>query len=179
MERTKLLTIAVIGLFLLNLITIGFLLVKPNQLLRPGDSRGAEEPATIITQRLHFDSGQQQAYRLLITKHQEQTKMLNEQMVQLHRDYYGLLASTQLDSIQANALSQQIADNQRAQAQLNFDHFKQIKALCRLDQQADFSDLVNDLARLFGRQQRPPRLGAGGPPEGPPNGPPENLPPHP
>ncbi|QDK77096.1 periplasmic heavy metal sensor [Spirosoma sp. KCTC 42546] len=179
MERTKLLTIAVIGLFLLNLITIGFLLLKPNRPPHPGGPGGAEEPATVIIGRLRFDAGQQKVYRGLITNHQEQTRALNEEMVQLYRDYYGLLAMSPPDSARANTLSQQIANNQRAQAQLNFTHFKQIKALCRPDQQGDFTELAKDLARLFGRQQRPPRRSPDGPPEGRPDESPENLPPHP
>lgn len=178
MERTKLLTLAVIGLLLLNLLTVGFLVLKPNRPPHPDHPPGppdTEGPAAIIIDRLHFDQVQQQSYRQLVAQHQKQTRLLNDQMAQLYRAYYGLLTTTQPDSTQTMTLSQQIADNQRAQAQLNFDHFKQIKALCHADQQADFANLVSDLARLFGRHQRPPRSGADGQPEGPPG----NLPPHP
>ena len=180
MERTKLLTVAVIGLLLLNLLTVGFLIVKPmrNRPLHPdhlpeqSDSNG---PESIIVERLHFDPTQQKQYHQLVTRHRSQTRNLSSQMVQLYKDYYGLLASDQSDSARANALSEQIAANQRAQAELNFDHFKQINALCRPDQQGDFHRLVSDLSNLFGHPQHPPRPNG----EGPPEGSPENLPPHP
>jgi protein CpxP len=173
MERIKLLTFAVAGLILLNLATIGFLVFGPGggpHSGRPNSPHGREEPARIIIARLRFDPNQQQAYQKLIDEHRKQVAILADQMKQLHEQYYSLLAATTSDLARQTALSQQIADNQKAQAALNFRHFEQIKALCRPDQQADFRVLASDLARLFGRQQ-PPRPGGGGPPE--------NFPPRP
>ncbi len=171
MERTKLLTITVIGLLVLNLLTIGVLVFRTNQ--RPAPP-GGEEPARVIIDRLHLDTVQQQQYRQLITQHQQQTRQLSEQAKELYRTYYGLLEATPVDSVRANALSQEIAANQRTSAQVNFAHFQQIKALCRPEQQADFVRLVAELSRLFGRSQRPDR---GGPPNGPPPGSPNGPPP--
>ncbi|QHV97093.1 periplasmic heavy metal sensor [Spirosoma endbachense] len=178
MERTKLLTFAVIGLLLLNLLTIGFVWLKPDQSssLSQGPPPEGDGPARLIIERLHFDTQQQQQYRQLVQEHQRQTRVLNQESVQLFRAYYGLLASTQPDSARANTLSHQIADNQRSIAELNFAHFQQIKALCQPDQQPYFTKLVDDLAHLFGRRQRPPRPNGEGPPEGRPEGPPENFP---
>lgn len=180
MERTKLLTFAVIGLLVLNLLTIGVLLLKTTQSQYSGRSPGplpGEGPVNVIIERLRFDQAQQQAYRKLIVGHQQQMKILSQQSAQLFRDYYSLLIADTLDSGRANALSQQIAANQRALAQLNLTHFGQIKALCHPNQQADFVQLVDDLSRLFGPRRRPPRPDS--PPEGHPEGPPENFPPRP
>lgn len=182
MERTKLLTLLSIGLLLLNLLTIGFLVFKPGQLPRPDHPPGppgANDPATIIIRRLHFDSNQQARYQELVHEHQNAVRRLREQSTELFQDYYGLLESDHPDPAQANTLSQQIATNQRELAQLNFTHFSQIRALCRPDQKANFNELVADLSKLFGQQQRPPRSNGSGPPEGPPEGPPGNLPPRP
>lgn len=189
MERTKLLTLVVIGLFLLNLFTLGFVLFKPTSASLMVNQQGPPEgegPARLIMQRLHFDERQKQQYQTLIDEHQKQTRLLNEKTARLYRDYYGLLATTPPDSVQAKALSQQIADNQRAIAELNFAHFQGLKALCRPDQQVYFTQLVDELARLFGRRQHPPRRGEGppeggmdGPPEGRPDGPPKNFGPRP
>ncbi|MBO0947816.1 periplasmic heavy metal sensor [Fibrella forsythiae] len=177
MERTKLLTIAVIGLLLLNLVTIGFLVLRPGKPGgRPEDGPpGGEGPSRIIIERLHFDDNQQERYQTLIEAHRAQTRELASQSVHLYRDYYGLLENDQPDTAQITSLNRQIGQNQREQAQLNFDHFNDIKQLCRPDQQAAFRQLVSELSRLFGRQQRPPRPS----PDGQPEGPPANLPPRP
>ena len=182
MERTKLLTFAVIGLLLLNLLTISFLVLKSNPLLRPDQpfkQPGGEGPARLIIDRLHFDEQQQQQYLEMARQHHDQTERLNVKSVQLFQDYYSLLTAAKLDSAKANLLSRQIADIQRQIARLNFTHFQAIKSLCRPNQQVYFTQLVGDLARLFGRQQQPPRHDHDGPPGEHPDGPPENFPPHP
>ncbi|NID12254.1 periplasmic heavy metal sensor [Fibrivirga algicola] len=189
MERTKLLTIAVIGLLLLNFLTIGFLLIRPDRPNRPmqsGPPRG-EGPAQVIIERLAFDSLQKQQYLQLVATHQQQTRRLNEQSITLFQDYYKLVEADEPDSARASELSDQIGQNQVGQARLNFTHFQKIKALCRPDQQASFKRLVSELSQLFGRQQRPgqgrhtgppgegpppPPSGMDGPPEGRPEGPP-------
>lgn len=168
MERTKLLTIAVVGLLLLNLLTIGFLILNTNRPRRPEPpgQNGGDGPARIIMERLGFDEQQQQDYRKLIDAHRDQTERLSIQSVELYQMYYGLLLAEKPDTARENALSQQIAQNQQAVARLNFDHFAQIKALCHPNQQANFTRLVGDLNRLFGRQQRPQREGEGRLPDG-------------
>ncbi|GAB4031235.1 periplasmic heavy metal sensor [Spirosoma gilvum] len=181
MERTKLLTFSVIALLLLNLLTIGFVFVKsdffPLSNERHGPLPSREGPARIIIERLHFDEGQQQQYWKMVRQHQEKTRQLNDESVQLFRAYYHLLSEPQPDSVKEQALTQKIADNQRQQAEVNFAHFQKIKALCRPDQQAYFTQLVDELARLFGQRQRSPGRPGHEPPGGRPDGPPENFPP--
>ncbi|MVM29769.1 periplasmic heavy metal sensor [Spirosoma sp. HMF4905] len=182
MERTKLLTFAVIGLLLLNLLTIGYLVLTSGRPSQAGQLQGplpdGKGPARVIIERLHFDEQQQQQYLEMGRQHHQQTERLNAESIQLFQEYYSLLPSAQPDSAKANALIRQIEDVQRQIAELNFSHFRQIKALCRPDQQADFSRLVADLAKLFGQRPRPPRLPGDGPPDDRPEGPPENFPPH-
>jgi len=166
MERTKLLTVAVVGLLILNLLTIGFLILNTNRPRRPeppNPNKGSG-PALIIIERLRLDAQQERAFQKLRNAHHRQSELLSAQSVELYRSYYGLLASEKPDTARKNALEGQIAENQAAVAKLNFDHFAQIKALCRPDQQADFTRLVADLNRLFGRQPRPKQGSEGRPP---------------
>ena len=175
MERTKLLTVAVVGLLLLNLATVAFSWLHPNRPPHPerhSNPPPVGGPAMLIIERLHFDEQQQRQYLLLVDRHQQQMKVLNEQSAHLYGDYYDLLKAAQPDSIQASKLSEQIATNQQAIARINLAHFSQIKALCRTDQQAHFNRLVDDLAKLFNHQARP---GDSQPLEGPP----QNFAPHP
>lgn len=166
MERTKLLTVAVVGLLLLNLFTIGFLVLNAGAFRGPEPSnqnRGG--PALLIMERLGFDEEQRQAFKKLADAHHDQTERLSAQSVALYRSYYELLLSEKPDTVRANALSEQIAQNQLTVAKVNLAHFAQIKALCHPDQQASFTRLVGDLSKLFGRQPRPQRQGEGRPPD--------------
>lgn len=176
MERTKLLTLIIIGLLILNLFTISVVWFKSSsaQLLDHPDlpPPGREEPSTLIIRRLHFNEQQQRQYRELVAEHQDRTQQLNNQAAQLYRTYYGLLASPSVDTVRANSINQEIAHNQQVTAQLNFSHFQQIKALCRPDQQGYFTNLVDELAHLFGRRQHTPHQPPGGPPGPHPDGPP-------
>lgn len=164
MTTTKLLTIAVVALLILNMGLVAVLFWKPTQ---NGPSDGG--PKTVISRRLHFDTSQQEQYDKLVDEHRHQTRQLNQAGVRLYRQYYQLLKTNQPDTVRSARFSQEIAANQRAIAELNFAHFSALKALCRPDQQADFTRLVDDLTELFGRNPRPNRRGS------PPPGPPENF----
>ncbi|QMW02036.1 periplasmic heavy metal sensor [Spirosoma foliorum] len=182
MERTKLLTLAVLGLLLVNLLTIGFLIFRSDQSPHKDQMQGPQPddkgPSRLIIARLHFDEQQQKQYLDLVRQHKQQTMQLNTKSIRLFQSYYGLLTQVHPDSTKSS-LVRQIADVQQQIAELNFSHFQQIKSLCRSDQQADFAKLVTDLARLFGQRQRPPHSHGEGPPDDRPGGPPENFPPPP
>lgn len=160
MNRTKLLTIAVIGLLLINLGTLGVLLMqKPGRLphgqLSP-PKRG-EGPRQLIIDRLHFDAEQQKQYDVLITEHRTKTDELHEASRDMHNELYSLLKADTIDRTKADSLILQIADNQKAVDNLNFDHFQEIKGICKPGQVGDFNELANELSRLFGPKGPPPR----------------------
>ena len=165
MERTKLLTLAVIGLLLLNLFTIGYVALRSGPPPHPDQPPGSGGPAALIIERLHLDARQQARYAELRDQHQQSLRSLNDEAVRLYGSYYGLLEADSLDPVRATALSQQLAQNQQAVAGVNLTHFQQLKALCRPNQQADFRRLVGDLAQLFGRPPRPNRRDTNGPAE--------------
>ncbi|WP_051054130.1 periplasmic heavy metal sensor [Fibrella aestuarina] len=168
MNQTRLLTWAVAGLLLLNLGTLGYLALRPRGLHppRPGTPGGPppDGPATLIIDRLQFDEGQQARYRTLVRQHQQASARLAEASTNLYQRYYKLLSQAQPDTAAAQALSSQIAANQRAVAELNFAHFAQIRALCRPDQLPAFVRLLDDLTHLF---RNPPGRGRVGRREGP------------
>ena len=113
-----------------------------------------EGPKRIIIERLHLDAQQQEAYQLLINEHRQKMDRLNETARGLHDQLFTLLKSTPVDTAEARSLMQQIAANQLATEQLNFDHFSKIKALCKGPQSDDFNTLVNDLGQLFGPHRK-------------------------
>lgn len=160
MNKTKLLTIAVVGLLLLNLGMITMFLFKGKPPRHEGGKQG-EGPKKIIIERLNFDEGQQQQYEVIITEHRSKTKELNKRSRELHYELYSLLKNNAIDKTITDSLIKTIAENQKAMENSNFDHFQKIKAICKDGQIESFNDFVLDLTHLFGPKN--------GPRNGPPN----------
>lgn len=158
MERNKLLTIAVIGLLLLNAATIGFLLLsKPPH---PMNDKGG--PALLIIERLHFDANQEVEFRKLAKAHHEEFKKLQQISIETHQEYYKLMKQDDIDSMKVDSLRQIMAVNQQSIDKLNFEHFLDIKKLCNSEQRILFNDFADEIGGLF--NERPPR-GRGQKPE--------------
>jgi periplasmic protein CpxP/Spy len=157
MNRTKLLTIAVIGLLLLNFGLLGMMILRKPPGLPHGEIPHHEGgPKRIIIERLHLDAAQQSQYETLIEEHRSASGKLNEASRELHKDLYTLLAADPVDTAKADSLILQIAENQKATDKLNFAHFQDIKALCKADQLAEFKLLTEELAGLFAPKGPPP-----------------------
>jgi len=158
MNKTKLLTIAIIGLLLLNFGILGVMFFgkSPHPPMHPpqGGPKG-EGPKQIIIERLHFDSMQQKDYELLVVEHRNKTDELHEASKKLHDDLYSLLKNDSINQQQSDLLILEIADNQKAIENLNLDHFNAIKKLCKGEQVGHFNELVDELGRLFSPKGRP------------------------
>jgi Spy/CpxP family protein refolding chaperone len=155
MNRTKLLTIAVIGLLIINLGTLGMMfLAKSVHPMHPEGPNG-EGPKKIIIERLHFDEQQQQKYQLLVDEHMDKTKELHNESRGMHDELFVLLKEEPVDKTKADSMIQSIANNQKAIEQLNFEHFQKIKMLCKPEQVKEFNSLVDELGELFAPKGRP------------------------
>ena len=158
MNRTKLLTIAVIGLLLLNFGILGVMFFgKPSHPpMHPehGGQKG-EGPKQIIIERLHFDVMQQKDYELLVVEHRNKTDELHEASKKLHDGLFSLLKGDTINQRQSDSLVMEIANNQKAIEDLNFNHFSAIKKLCEGKQVGYYNELVDELGRLFAPKGRP------------------------
>jgi protein CpxP len=161
MNRTKLLTIAVVGLLLLNLGTLTLMMFKQTGPHPAGPPHRGEGPKKIISERLNFDEEQQKQYEVIIKDHQFKMKELNRKSRELHDELYLLLTVAVINKTKSDTIIQQIAENQKELDNLNFDHFQKIKAICKGPQLENFNGLVLDLTHLFGPKN--------GPKNGPPN----------
>jgi protein CpxP len=159
MNRTKLLTIAVLGLLVINLITLIFIFTNKREHHhdpRGNQSHQNEGPKKIIIDFLNFDSSQQKQYEVIIKDHQFKMKEFNRKSRELHDQLYSLLTAVDIDKTKSDTIIQQIAENQKELDNLNFDHFQKIKAICKSDQLKMFNGLVIDLTHLFRPKNGPP-----------------------
>jgi Spy/CpxP family protein refolding chaperone len=156
MEKTKLLTIAVIGLLLLNLGTLAVIMLKSDKPHHRGmpPPRG-EGPRNIIIEKLKLDHEQQKQYELLIEDHRKKTREFNDISNELHEDLYALLSKDSAGT-EKEEIIQKILQNQKDIEHLNFEHFRAIRAICNESQIPLFNELSHDLTDLFGHKGPPP-----------------------
>ncbi len=164
MNRTKLLTIAVLGLLLINLGTLIFILSKKSDskpLLHQHpkgmrDEKQREEgPKQIIIERLNFDTLQQKKYEVFVEEHQSKSRELKDLSREIHDELYSLLKENTIDKSKSDSIINKISINQNLMDHLNFNHFQQIKSICNPEQLERFNALVEDLTHLFAPQGQP------------------------
>ncbi|WP_162128227.1 periplasmic heavy metal sensor [Flavobacterium phycosphaerae] len=159
MEKTKLLTIAVIGLLLLNLATLGFLFLNGPKGHRPpmDGMHGRQKPREIIIEKLHFDIAQQKEYDRIIQWHQGEIRKLDQNIRQTKNELYSQLMQPEVNAKTKDSLIAVLNSYQKQIEQTHFKHFEDIKKLCHPNQREDFNDLTEELARIFAPKPHGPR----------------------
>ena len=153
MSKTKLLTVLVVILVVINVITLSFFISK-----KPHDRPGVRKmPREIVIDKLNFDAEQIAKYELLIKENSQAISKLDNQMNAFKNNLYKELSQSN-SSEQNNALFLEIATTQATIEKLHFNHFLAIKKLCKPEQMDDYNNLTTELSRIFSRQPPPQDL---------------------
>jgi len=149
MNKTRLISFIAIGLLITNLLMVAFIFFnKPQHAMLDG-------PKKIIAERLHFDTKQIADYDKLIAVHRVEIRIKDSLIRQAKNELYSSINSnntTLKDSLE-NKLGQLQIDIE----EINYNHFLDIKKLCKENQLTYFNDLVKDLAQLFARPNQKPK----------------------
>ena len=148
MEKTKLLTITVIGLLLINFASLGFLLLNGIKDHRPPHG-GNPKPKEIIIEKLHFDANQQKEYAELIKWHRAEIIKLDGNIRQTKNELYAQLKQAEVNIKAKDSLIELLNSYQKQVEKTHFKHFEDIKKLCHKDQMQDFNELTEELSRMF------------------------------
>jgi hypothetical protein len=157
MTKIKLLSIAVIGLLLINIGILAFLfLSKPMHLPVDGPGGKREGPKLIIIEKLHFDKEQVARYEKLIDLHQKTVRELDGQIRETKNQLYATLAE-ETDK-NKDSLQNKLGEIQRQIEFAHYSHFEEIKKLCKPGQMEYFKNLTAELAKFFapGKKSPPP-----------------------
>ncbi|PBQ34054.1 hypothetical protein CNR22_20475 [Sphingobacteriaceae bacterium] len=155
MKRSKLIILTVTILVLVNLATLAFVLFsKTARHENFGRPPRGEGPKQIIIDRLGYDAAQQKAYQITIDAHRRNSRKLEQASRALHQQLFSLLKEPEYMK-KSDSLMNLIALNQKAIDHVNFNHFLEIKALCKKDQLEKFNLLADDLAALFAHNGPP------------------------
>lgn len=153
MNKMKFLTISVIILLLLNAFTL-FMVFH----MHPARARGphdGEDPATYIIKQLKLDDQQQQQFAELRNHHHEITKAAEDEDKRLHDLYFNMLKTDNPDKNKVDSVAILIGEKRKELAIETFDHFQQLRAICRDDQKKLFDATIDDITHMV-TGERPP-----------------------
>lgn len=153
MSKIKLLSIAVIGLLVINTIIVGFLFMKktPPPPAGPMEQAG---PKRIIIERLHFDKEQVMAYEKLIDEHRFAIRTIDDSIRLVKTLLYQTLTNENFTG--KNLLINRLGVLQQQIDGVHYNHFVQLKKLCNPGQRNSFNDLTKELAHFFGQEKKGP-----------------------
>lgn len=161
MRKQTLLTVAVIGLLILNFVILALFFFDGRKPPLPPLPHVREPRAEkIIEERLKLSEQQRIEFEILKKEHLEKMKDVNNEERRLHDELFGLLKGSQQERINADSLISLIAENKKTAEQITFSHFSDIKNLCSSDEQKKlYDEFIGELGKMIGppegREQPP------------------------
>lgn len=151
MDKLKFYRYAATGLLVLNLAILAFFF-----LYRPmvGGPHGQMRPTHL---ELGFDETQEEAFHSLAQTHQAMMRRINRQQKDLLADYFNSLDKNEADS--AALVPKDYTRLEEEKISGTYNHFLQVKALLRPEQQQKFPTFVDrTLKHILGQgKNKPPR----------------------
>jgi superoxide dismutase len=144
MNKFKFLSLIIIGLLLSNGILV-YVLIKEHS--------KKDGPKTIIIEKLHFDQEQIKNYENYIQQHRKAIDVNEATINELRSNLFEQLKYQQ-DSTKIDSLISKIAMQQNLAEKINYNHFLEIKRLCKPSQKKDFEELTLEIANLFSSKER-------------------------
>ena len=144
MNKFKFLKLIIIGLLVSNGVLL-FMLFKEH--VRKGG------PKAIIIEKLHFDKEQIKNYETYIQQHRKAIDNNEAILNKLRSSLFEQIKYKQ-DTTKIDSLMSKIAKQQNLAEKINYNHFLEIKRLCKPSQQKYFNELTTEIANLFSSKER-------------------------
>ncbi|OYU84856.1 MAG: hypothetical protein CFE24_04305 [Flavobacterium sp. BFFFF2] len=155
MEKSKALTIAVIGLLLLNIGILTFLVVGPRPFSPPPPRHDRSRLKEMMMERLQLNADQTQAYEDLISLHRQKVRQLEDRLMELRNESF--MAISDEDSLKDAQLITAIDSVNHALQVTHIDHFKKLYQLCSAEQKQLLKPILAEVAHhLKPQNEHPP-----------------------
>jgi Spy/CpxP family protein refolding chaperone len=169
MNKLRFLWATIILLLLLNLGTLAWLFYSHNKQEGRRPPGGA---ADFIVEQLQLDQQQQEQFFELRKQHRATIRQAQEEDKNLHDTYFGLLKTDNPDKKLVDSVAVLLAAQRSRMEAANFDHFAQLRKICRDGKQKQlFDETIDDIARNITAPRGPMPTGGRPPHDGPPPGP--------
>lgn len=162
MEKTKLLTLIVIVLLVVNAGTLGYLIfnsIKQNE-PNPNQKGG---PAAFIIKKLKLTEQQQVAFEELKFEHRSGMMRKQDSIRTLHQEMFNYLKSDVPNVVAADSVATIISLRKKELDMFTFHHFRQLREICSPEQKQLFDTFINEIQQAITSPPQPPH-GGGRPP---------------
>ncbi len=99
---------------------------------------GGSQPKEFIARELRFDEGQKEAFEIIVKKHQDQSAEIRLEITAAKKAYY---KEGPTDSLALLSLTKAYGKLEI----LNYEHFKEIRSICKGDQKQAFDQLLQKI----------------------------------
>ncbi len=144
MKRDTFFILAIVVLFVLNLFTLGYVLLGHKD--KPPLPFERQGPKGRIEERLKLTPDQQKQFEDLKKEHRSQMEVLQKNSKEMHDKYFDLLKADNPNIPMRDSLLQVMAKNQSEMDKVTFDHFKKLRELCAPDQKNLFDSFIDEIA---------------------------------
>lgn len=155
-EKSKVLTIAILGLLILNFATLGFLILhRPHLPFPMGPNRF--QTHGYLAKELNLTDAQKTEFKKLREEHQANVMQLQDSIKSLKDQLFDQIKNDRVDTTMVNGIISKIADNQKRIELATFYHFSKVRTLLNDEQKQKFDKVMKDMSKMVGPH----------PPEGP------------
>ncbi|MEL6537365.1 MAG: hypothetical protein AAFQ98_18230 [Bacteroidota bacterium] len=151
-----------IGFFvmlLMNGVMLFFLFQRPKP-HPPGGGPSVQGHATFqrIKDLLQLDDRQVEAFEELAMDHRRTLRRIEDEQGEVLQAYFSYLKMDQVPAQQGEEL-QEFLQLEQEKIEYTFQHFQELKALCRPDQLTEIETLTEEILQVLGPQEKnpPPR----------------------
>ncbi|MBX2844142.1 MAG: hypothetical protein KTR26_20410 [Flammeovirgaceae bacterium] len=152
--RKNITGIGLILMIVINVILI-FLLVSGPPM------KGKEGIAKVISSKLKLNNEQERLFFELAKKHRIEVNQLEEKQKELLKSYFSQLKDAEVDSAVSNNILHQLEKVEREKITVTFQHFADLKNLCKREQIIHYQGIMDDVLRVllkeFKKKLPPPR----------------------
>jgi Spy/CpxP family protein refolding chaperone len=166
MNKQRFLWATIILLLVLNLGTMAWLFYAHN---KQEEGRPPGGAADFIVEQLQLDQQQQEQFFELRQQHRAVIRQAQEEDKRLHDTYFGLLKTDTPDKKMVDSIAVLMAAQRSRMETANFDHFAQLRKICRDEKQKQlFDETIDEIARNIAAPRGPMPPGGRPPHDGPP-----------
>ncbi len=149
MKKNKLLYILLAFLVLMN----GFFLFQHFKSIRQDRSVG-DRHSHFIAKQLNFDAEQLQEFKAMDKAHRSKIHSLVDNIRVSKETLFNKLYTDTVDDSELEAITDQIAKNEKAKDLETFRFFKALGEMCNEDQKKRFKSIVEDALHRNGRRNK-------------------------